>query len=63
MMLDLLQFGDITLRNLPVLVGDFHVFDLWNLNDRPAMLLGVDVMKLFERVVVDLRRAELVLQV
>lgn len=58
-----LHFAGIGLEYVPVLVGDFHTFDLWGLSDRPAALLGTDVLGLFETVIIDLKRGELVLEV
>lgn len=63
MMLPTLGFGGITLRRIPVLVGDFHTFAIWGLQDRPVVLLGSDVLSLFKRVSIDLGRSELLLEV
>ena len=63
MQLNMLHFAGVTLRNTPVLVGDFHTFGVWEMSDRPAMLLGVDVLSRFSTVIIDLRRRELVLEV
>lgn len=62
MLLPILSFGGVTFRRVPVLMGDFHTFDLWGLKDRPAMLLGVDVLGLFQRVSIDLGRSEMLLE-
>lgn len=56
------RFGGIILRNLPVLVADLHTFDIWGVQDQPAMLLGIDILARFSEVVIDLRRAELILE-
>lgn len=58
-----LHFAGVGLERLPVLVGDFHTFDVWGLADRPAALLGTDVLGLFETVIIDLKRQELVLEI
>jgi len=58
-----LHFAGVGLNYVPVLVGDFHTFDLWGLSDRPAALLGTDVLGLFETVIIDLKRGELVLEI
>ena len=58
-----LHLAGIGLEYVPVLVGDFHTFDLWGLSDRPAALLGTDVLGLFETVIIDLKRGELVLEI
>lgn len=60
MMVRSLRFGGVTLGRLPVLAGDFHTFDLWGLQSRPALLLGVDVLGLFDSVDIDLRRGEMI---
>lgn len=61
MLLPELQLGGIRLTRIPVLVGDFHTFAVWGLADQPAMLLGVDLLGLFQTVTIDLRRGELLL--
>jgi len=53
-----LNIGRIVVSQVPVLVGDFHVFSLWGAADRPAMLLGADVLFRFRAVAIDLRRGE-----
>lgn len=57
-----IRFGSIILRDLPVLVADLHTFDIWGIQDEPAMLIGVDILSRFSEVVIDIRRAELILE-
>ncbi|USQ93672.1 retropepsin-like aspartic protease [Caulobacter sp. RL271] len=45
--------GDLRITNIPMAFADLHIFDVWNLNNRPAALLGVDVLRLFARVELD----------
>ena len=33
--------------------ADLHIFKLWDLADRPAILIGVDVMRHFEGIELD----------
>ena len=61
-LLPYIRFGSIILRDLPVLVADLHTFDIWGLQSEPAMLIGVDILARFSEVVVDIRRAELILE-
>lgn len=61
MLLPELQLGGVQLTRIPVLVGDLHTFAVWGLADEPAMLLGVDLLGLFQTVTIDLRRGELLL--
>lgn len=63
MLLPTLNLADAVVSNVPVLVGDFHTFALWGVADRPAVLLGVDVLGLFQSVTIDLRRREFSLRV
>jgi predicted aspartyl protease len=57
------QVGGAFIRNMPVAFADAHPFKQLGLTDRPALLLGMDVLKLFDRVSVDFpnRRVRLLL--
>lgn len=48
-----IELGALRMSNLPLVMADLHIFDVWNLNSRPAVLLGVDVLKMFARVELD----------
>jgi predicted aspartyl protease len=50
--------GDMTLTNLEVIFADFHVFKLWELDQEPAMLIGMDMLGVLDRLVIDYRRNE-----
>jgi len=52
------SIGDMTLSNLEVIFADFHVFKLWGLDREPAMLIGMDMLGVLERLVIDYRRNE-----
>lgn len=45
--------GDLRLTNIPMAFADLHIFDVWSLNQRPAALIGVDILRLFARVELD----------
>jgi hypothetical protein len=47
-----------TLSNLDVIFADFHVFKLWGLDQQPALLIGMDLLGVLERLVIDYRRNE-----
>jgi|SRR5215217_4577211 len=51
-----LQLGALTFNNVPVVVADLHLFQRWNLGAKPAILLGIDVLRLFARVELDYGR-------
>ena len=63
MVVSAVHFDELVLDRLAVLMGDFHIFRLLGLHDRPAMLMGVDVLGVFDRVVIDLKRGEIVMDV
>jgi hypothetical protein len=63
MLLPSLRFAGISISGLPVAVGDFHSFRIWGLANQPAMLIGLDILRLFDAVHIDLKRAELSLQI
>jgi predicted aspartyl protease len=48
-----IRIGGLTLNNLPVAFTDAEPFRRFGLADRPAMLLGMDALRLFSRVSVD----------
>jgi predicted aspartyl protease len=52
------RIGDMTLSNLEVIFADFHVFKLWELDKEPAMLIGMDLLGVLDRLVIDYRRNE-----
>lgn len=57
------RIGGVTLSNLPISFANAHPFRQLDLDDRPALLLGMDTLRLFERVSVDFlnRRVRLLL--
>jgi len=52
------RIGDMILSNLEVIFADFHVFKLWKLDQEPALLIGMDMLGVLDRLVIDYRRNE-----
>jgi predicted aspartyl protease len=52
------RIGDMTMTNMDVIFADFHVFKLWGLDRQPALLIGMDLLGVLERLVIDYRRNE-----
>ena len=50
--------GGVTIRNMPLAFAQLHTFDRFGLTHQPALLLGMDVLSLCQKVTVDLRRRE-----
>lgn len=48
-----IRLGGVDINNMPVAFADVHPFRKLGLTDRPALLLGMDALRLFERVSVD----------
>ncbi len=53
-----LRVGTLRLPIWPVAFADLYTFRMWKLVERPAILLGVDVMSRFEHVSLDFSRDE-----
>jgi hypothetical protein len=50
--------GMATISQVDLVFGDFHIFDIWDLNDGPAMLIGMDVLGTVHQLIIDFGRAE-----
>jgi hypothetical protein len=46
------------LPNWPVAFADLHTFTMWDLTNKPAILIGVDILTRFESVCLDFARDE-----
>jgi len=55
-----LRLGGIGLNNIRAAFSPLHIFTLWGLQDRPAMLVGIDVLRNFDSVTLDFGRREVV---
>ena len=56
------RIGGAVLNNLPIAFADLHTFSEFDMNGGPAMLLGMDVLRHFDRVAVDFGRREVSFQ-
>lgn len=48
-----LRLGGLGIADLSAVFADLHIFRLWDLADRPAILIGIDVMRHFEAIELD----------
>jgi hypothetical protein len=55
--------GEMIVRNAEINFGDMHIFDHWRLTNRPALLLGMDVLGTLDTLIIDYRRGELQLNI
>lgn len=51
-----LRLGGMLVEAPLVAFADLHIFDLWQLQSRPSVLIGVDTLRRFERVAFDFGR-------
>ena len=56
--LPFLRLGGLQLGNLAVVHSDAHAFAIWGLRDKPAILLGMDVLRQFRAVSLDFGRSQ-----
>lgn len=54
--------GEVTVSQVDVTYGDFHIFEAWDLADRPALLIGMDVLGVAEALVIDFRSRQLLVK-
>lgn len=55
-MLPRMKIGDVIVGDVPILYSDAHPFKRYRLHNKPAMLIGVDILRAFERVSLDYDR-------
>jgi hypothetical protein len=55
-----LRLGGLAINQVMGIFADLHIFDLWKLADRPAILIGIDVLRHFRDVTLDFGRKQLI---
>jgi len=55
-----IRLGGLAIGNLGAVFADLHTFAIWGLADRPAILIGVDVLRHFNAVELDFSRRRVV---
>jgi predicted aspartyl protease len=53
------DIGGIKISGMQVTFGDLYIFEAWKLTNEPAILIGMDVIGVFDAVVIDYRLKEL----
>jgi hypothetical protein len=48
--------GGVEVNNLIAYVGNFHIFNLWGLQDEPTLLIGMDVLSQTRAIAIDYER-------
>ena len=55
-----LRLGGMGLHNIRAAFAPLHIFSLWGLDQAPAMLVGIDVLRNFDEVTLDFGRREVI---
>jgi predicted aspartyl protease len=55
----IIVLGPLKLLDVDLIYGDFKIFGIWNLRERPAMILGMDVLGTVRSLGIDFRNREL----
>lgn len=53
-----LRLGGLLIGNMSIAFADLHIFALWELTERPALLVGADVLRQFNSVEIDYGRRQ-----
>ncbi len=53
------KLSGLTFENSRIAIADLQIFRLWDLNDRPALLIGMNWLRQFKKVSIDYGRKEL----
>lgn len=53
-----IRIGSMELGGMPIVFADPHTFHLFKLENTPAILVGMDMLRLFNRVAIDFGRSE-----
>jgi hypothetical protein len=48
-----MRLGGLTIERMSAVFSDLHTFAIWGLRDRPALLIGMDVLRCFNAVELD----------
>ncbi|MGD9979305.1 MAG: aspartyl protease family protein [Hyphomonadaceae bacterium] len=58
-----MTMGELEVRDVTAYVGDFHIFQIWNLIEEPTLLLGMDVLSQTRGLAIDYERGTVHLHV
>jgi hypothetical protein len=54
-----IMLGDVVIREARITTGDLHIFQHWQMIKDPVILIGMDVLGLFDTLIIDYKRREL----
>jgi predicted aspartyl protease len=53
-----IRLGEVTVSGVDIIYGDFPIFKSWGLEQRPAMLIGMDILGVADMLVIDFSRLQ-----
>jgi predicted aspartyl protease len=56
-----IDLGSVRIGSVTLVFGDFHIFDVWGLRRRPAMIVGMDILGTVAAMSIDFRQAQIFL--
>jgi hypothetical protein len=54
-----IRLGDVVVRQAHITTGDLHIFQHWDMIENPVLLIGMDILGLFDAMIIDYRRREI----
>lgn len=54
-----IDLGSVHVGKVTLVFGDFHIFDVWGMTRRPAMIVGMDVLGTVSALSIDFQHAEI----
>lgn len=57
-----IRLAGVEISDVEIIFGGFYVFDLWELQSRPAILIGMDVLGVLDVLIIDYRNKQLQLK-
>lgn len=58
----LIDLGPIRIGRVNLVYGHFHIFEVWNIADRPAIVVGMDILGTVSSFTIDFRQAQLLIE-
>lgn len=55
----IVAIGTLRIANMDVVCGNFHIFDVWGMADKPALILGMDVLGTVSALGIDFKHHDL----
>ena len=58
----LIEIGPVDIAEVSLIYGDFHIFEIWKMLDRPALIIGMDVLGTVNSLGIDFRSQDVFME-